>query len=476
MPRKRCSERTHHAHQCRLHARVLPDHGRTGRRHRRTARRVRLHAALHGHRAPPGGGLLVHPAPVQQENLRSDEGHGRDGAPHPVQGHRALPGRPRVPPRLRLRPAPRGAHPAAARLRVGAAVRARGHVHRRGRLPREVLRVQRRRLLGHEREPRDHHVGGAVRDVQALLRAPSGAGLRAVRIVGAGVPGHLRHLRAARRQPAHRHLRLPRERRGRRVPHLRRPVPPARRGMRRGRRARAGLRRRGAARQGRAARGRHLAPLRDERRHRPLGRLAGAAQRRARRKGGAHRQLRRAHRARQADFQGAVRRAHRGVPRRRRDLLHRGDGADDGLPRRRLHQRAANPREQGRMDHQAHRSLRRRRRVRRLLGLAGGVGSTHRQVRERPRRLPLHRAALHPPLQDRDAAARRGHRRAARRRGVRRTEALQQPERPVPLRRHVHRRVQPPRPPFFGAPDSAPGRRRFARRPRGHGGLFGRRA
>ena len=151
-----------------------------------------------------------------------------------------------------------------------------------------------------------------------------------------------------------------------------------------------------------------------------------------------------AHRTRQADIQGAVRRADPGVPGRRRDLVHRGDRADDGLSGRRLHQRAADPREQGRVDHQAHRPLRRRRRVRWLLRVARGMGGPHRQVRERPRRLPVHRAALHPPLQDRDAAAGHGHRPAGRRRGVRRPEAVQQPERTVPVRRRVPGRVQPP--------------------------------
>ena len=52
-----------------------------------------------------------------------------------------------------------------------------------GRLPGEVLRVQRRRLVGHEREPRDHHVGGAVRNVQGVREPPPGGGLRAVRVV-----------------------------------------------------------------------------------------------------------------------------------------------------------------------------------------------------------------------------------------------------------------------------------------------------
>ena len=51
-------------------------------------------------------------------------------------------------------------------------------------------------------------------------------------------------------------------------------------------------------------------------------------------------------------------------------------------------------------------------------GHARGVGGARRPVRERPRGPPVHRAALHPPLQDRDAAARHGHRRAGRRRGA----------------------------------------------------------
>ena len=62
-----------------------------------------------------------------------------------------------------------------------------------------------------------------------------------------------------------------------------------------------------------------LAAVRDERRHRPLGRVAAADRRRAGGQGGAHRQLRRAHRARQAAVQRAVRRAHDRVSGRRRD-------------------------------------------------------------------------------------------------------------------------------------------------------------
>ncbi len=77
-------------------------------------------------------------------------------------------------------------------------------------------------------------------DVRGVREPPPGGGLRAVRERGStGVPGHLRHLRPPRGEPAHRHLRLPGERRGGRVPHLRRPVPPARRRVRGGRRARA---------------------------------------------------------------------------------------------------------------------------------------------------------------------------------------------------------------------------------------------
>ncbi len=134
--------------------------------------------------------------------------------------------------------------------------------------------------------------------------------------------------------------------------------------------------------------------------------------------GGAHRQLRRAHRARQADIQGAVRRAHDRVSGRRRDLVRGGDRAADGVSGRRPRQPAADPREPLRVDHQADRPLRRRRRVRRRVRDAGGMGAAHRPLRERARRPPVHRAALHPPLQDRDAAARHGHRRAGRRRGA----------------------------------------------------------
>ena len=90
-------------------------------------------------------------------------------------------------------------------------------------------------------------------------------------------------------------------------------------------------------------------------------------------------------------------------------------------------------REQGRVDHQAHRPLRRRQRVRRLRGESGGVGARHRRVRQRARRLPLHCAALHPPLQDRHAAAGPRHQRGARRRRGKRAGTLQQSERAVPV-------------------------------------------
>lgn len=59
--------------------------------------------------------------------------------------------------------------------------------------------------------------------------------------LGARLHGHLRHLSLQSGEPPGGHLRLLGERRGGRVPHLRREVPRGRRGMRRGRRARANL-------------------------------------------------------------------------------------------------------------------------------------------------------------------------------------------------------------------------------------------
>ena len=63
---------------------------------------------------------------------------------------------------------------------------------------------------------------------------------------------------------------------------------------------------------------------------------------------------------------------------------------------------------------------------------------------ERARRLPLHCAALHPPLQDRHAAAAtRRHQRGARRRRGKRAGTLQQSERAVPVQRPLPRCLQP---------------------------------
>ena len=114
-----------------------------------------------------------------------------------------------------------------------------------------------------------------------------------------------------------------------------------------------------------------------------------------------------------------------------------------GLPQRRSGEHRPDPRQPRGVDHQAHRPLRCRQRVRRLRGESGGVGARHRRVRQRARRLPLHCAALHPPLQDRHAAAGPRHQRGARRRRGKRAGALQQPERSVPVQRPLPGRLQP---------------------------------
>ena len=231
--------------------------------------------------------VAVHlrPAPVRPAHLRRHEAHGGDGAPHPGQGDRALPGRPRLPPRVRPRPAAGGARLPAARLRRGAAVRPRGHVPGRGRRPVQVLRVQRRRLVGHEREPRDH--GTSVARLEATFRGvrgpPPGGGLRAVRVAGwtrsCDIYGTYERRVATPRVAI---VRLPGERRGGRVPRVRAAVRAA--AAWRARWPTCGssaLRRRGAARRGGATHRRGVAALRDERRDRPLGRVAAAHRRRA---------------------------------------------------------------------------------------------------------------------------------------------------------------------------------------------------
>ena len=233
----------HPANQRGLHARVLRHPALAWRRREGTARRPRLHAGVHGHLPPRGGGVHVRAAPVQPAHLRRHEAHGRNRPPHPRQGDRALPGRPRVPPHLLLRPAAGGTRLPAARLRFGAALRARGHLPGRGRVPREVLRVQRRRLVGHEREPRDRRFHRAFRHVPRVRATPPHAGLRPVRRVGGRVPAHLRHLREPGGHAERGHRGLFGERRHRRVQGVRAALRKARRALRRGRRARTFLRR-----------------------------------------------------------------------------------------------------------------------------------------------------------------------------------------------------------------------------------------
>ncbi len=198
-----------HVHQCRLHQRILRYPRRTRGRCGKPSRRILLHGVVHGHRAPRSRRLLVCAEALQRENLRRVQADGRNRAPHPRQSHAALPRRPRIPHDLLIRPASRRAHLAPARLRCTAPVRPRRRVPRRGRLPYRLLRVQRRRLVGHERESRDHELPARLGELQALFAEPCRQTLRAVRIVGRRIPRHIRNLRAPRRQPACSHLRLP---------------------------------------------------------------------------------------------------------------------------------------------------------------------------------------------------------------------------------------------------------------------------
>ena len=157
-------------------------------------RAARLHGRVHGHRASPGG---VHQLRAEALRRRIAPGHARgrgNHAPNPVQGHAALPRRRRIPQDLRLRPAPGRAHLGAARLRRAAAVRPLRHLPGREHRRRGVLRVQRRRQLGHEREPRDHALRGANGHLQGIRQASSCRRLRAVRRLGFRVHQHLQHV------------------------------------------------------------------------------------------------------------------------------------------------------------------------------------------------------------------------------------------------------------------------------------------
>ena len=101
---------------------------------------------------------------------------------------------------VRLRPAPRRAHPAAARLRLGAAVRPRGHVPGRGRLPHQASASSTPTAASGMNENRE------ITNSIARLRHASRAFARTTPVEGCElfeswvrrVPGHLRHLRAPR--------------------------------------------------------------------------------------------------------------------------------------------------------------------------------------------------------------------------------------------------------------------------------------
>ena len=166
------------------------------------------------------------------------------------------------------------------------------------------------------------------------VRAPSQSrALRALRCLGGGLHQHLPYLQGTRRASPLRHLRLPAKWRRRRVPPVRKEVRGTRLPVLRMRRARPHLRRRGAPRRAGPTRACHLAPLRHQRRARVLGRLAGAHQGRTRAESGAHRQLRRAHRARQTDLRGTFPPEDAGTPHRRGERIRRAHHPQDALPR-----------------------------------------------------------------------------------------------------------------------------------------------
>ena len=260
-------------------------HGRRARPPGRAAPTCRRSTAIV---PPPGGGRppscpRLFGAAAPTDVMKRD---GRDRPPHPRQGHRALPGRPRLPPRLRPRPAPRKSSSCLPRGYDAVLPFARVDTFlERGRRPRQVLRVQRRRLVGHEREPRDHRIRRAARRRSSEFAGRHQvAGCELFESLGRHVPAHLRHLREPGGHPARRHLSTILENavvdefRVLRAACSRQP----RRAVRRRRRAASSaLRRRGAARRPGAAHRRRLAPLRHERRHRPLGRVPAAHRRRA---------------------------------------------------------------------------------------------------------------------------------------------------------------------------------------------------